>query len=252
MPATSGSAATAAGAHINPEPASVALLGMGLAGLAAAAKKEERMKKLFILAILAIGFYSPAYALMQEIDFDGVSSMTNIDNQYQSLGVNFSTFGDSGFSDGSAYARSSSAAKSSPNVIGGFRTTSDYFWLNSNWVTGRADFVDPTNYVRIWANPANLSLSAWLIAYDSEGYVLDTVYLSLAELGQGGWLIYSSPTWNISRIEFSGYERRAAFDNLKFAVPDTQQPVIPEPTTMLLLGSGALGLAGLRFRKKRS
>ncbi|MBI5055411.1 MAG: hypothetical protein HZB61_02155 [Nitrospirae bacterium] len=205
------------------------------------------MKKLFTL--LAVTILVSAFAIHADavvaINFDDVSNLTMIDNQYSAFGVIFSTYGAAGYSDGHAYARNSSLSASNPNVIGGNR--SGYTYLNDTYITGRADFSAPANNVEIWAKPFSTdNLLAWMKAYDANGNLLDTFNISGSVQGEAFLLSITRPDYDISRVEFSGASKRVTFDN--FSVN-----VAPEPVSSILFMTGG-AILGVRryFKKKRS
>ncbi|MBI4847321.1 MAG: hypothetical protein HY808_01905 [Nitrospirae bacterium] len=203
------------------------------------------MKKLFtffVVTILASSFAIHADANVA-INFDDVSNLTVIDNQYSTFGVIFSTYGAAGYSDGHAYARNSSLSASSPNVIGGNK--SGYTYLNDTYIAGRADFSTPANNVEIWARPFSTdNLFAWMKAYDTNGNLLDTINISGSVQGEASLLSIMRPDHDISRVEFSGANKRVTFDN--FSVN-----VAPEPVSSILFITGGAVLGVRRYFKKK-
>lgn len=55
----------------------------------------------------------------------------------------------------------------------------------------------------------------------------------------------------ITSITLNMYNGNLKLDNLKYELVNTQQPV-PEPSTMLLLGSGLVGIVAWRYRKHQA
>ncbi len=194
--------------------------------------------------ILVIGIFficSSAYALVT-IDFDDVNSHTKIDTYYKHLGVMFLTEGESGYSDGHAYARSSSLAKSPSNVIAGYK--SGYTYLNDKHNWGVALFDGLTDRVSIWAEPyGSKTLFAWIKAYGPSGYLLEKVVLLGSVGGEGEELSITTISPSIAKVEFSGNGKRVCFDNFSF---NELTPIIPEPKTLLLMISGIIGMVALR------
>jgi len=166
--------------------------------------------------------------------------------------------------------------------IGGFYSVSGITFSNAKWVTnfglpgtsgplGLADnsgfpfFTPPTSPIvgvfNIASNLVSIAMfdvgmaGAQLVAYDSVigGSVVSSD--SFTGIGQGvgqfGTLSVSGP--GILRIELSQIvdgdqlspKDGMGWDNLTF------QPV-PEPSTMLLLGSGLAGIVGWRYRKQQA
>ena len=88
------------------------------------------------------------------------------------------------------------------------------------------------------------------VTVDAEGYSGNNLIYTQSETAYNG-----SPTWydfnfmGIDRLVFIGYG-----DNTDYAVDNFTYNLnpVPEPTTMLLLGSGLISLAGFRRKMKNS
>jgi hypothetical protein len=115
----------------------------------------------------------------------------------------------------------------------------------------RMDFVGPlvTNFVTIDIVGSGLSIGASLTAFGHDGEVLDSIthyYYGTTGI-PSAMTIITPPGREIESILFNGGLNPSAAASIATLEFGRTTPV-PEPSTMLLLGSGLLGLLG--FRKK--
>ncbi len=68
-------------------------------------------------------------------------------------------------------------------------------------------------------------------------------------------MILSGPLINVTSVQFQAFtsesEGEPGGENNEFSVAGMNIAPVPEPATMLLFGTGLLGLAGLRLRRKK-
>lgn len=219
------------------------------------------MKKCFVLLccsmflFLCIGFVNTANAVIMNINFDnvGLNAGDIITDQYSAMGVNFSLIDTPvGYIAGPAARSIAPHPDYYPSATAGiaivpgnnpsdpfydikidFDTNIDYFSINSfdsdEDVRLRA-YLDDVEVANMY-QPSGTNHQEWLL-----------------ELGAiDGGLLFNSVVIDVVPGELGSVEGGPeAFDNLVFnTVP------VPEPATMLLLGLGLIGVAGLRKKLQK-
>jgi hypothetical protein len=231
--------------------------------------KEKEMRiivvKLLVVLLIVFGFGLNAHAVT--IDFDTLpgmyfssSNFTGVvpiesqlsDQLHTSTGAVFSTL-----SSGVAYVAvvdidtnfdppwGGDHSSSPPNAIGGVDTYGRLRFAESIQV----EFFDPlnraslatTDYVSITGD--NNQAIGWLQieAFDVDGVAIGSDRLTESSGTTGLTVNVSAP--DIHRIVISSQDGNIAWDDLTF---NTVTAVVPEPSSLLLIGTGLLGLVGIR------
>ena len=184
------------------------------------------LASILVTVFLAIG--SAAYALPTVINFDGLGSLEAITNQYAADGINFEN----------AVALTSWNYSFAP-----MRYTGNVVAYSGSSSSSTFLFDQDVTYFTLLVTASNYSLS--LNMYDGANSLIRT-YSSY--ISQGIWHSMTPDLTgvNVRKIVLSGNADQFGYDEITYNLGNS---VVPEPATLLLLGSGLLGLVGIRKRR---
>ncbi|MCP4632961.1 MAG: PEP-CTERM sorting domain-containing protein [candidate division Zixibacteria bacterium] len=201
------------------------------------------MMRHFILALIAIMLITGTANALTILDFEGLpddyyyyGGNNNLGDYYE--GVEFGT----------------RATVLDRNIYGYNDTgypphSGDAALFTDRFFTGeiRVDFDNATNHAELWYNSF---FDLYLEAYDADGNMLTS------DWGDGvrydnAFLEVNTGGFDIAYVLIHDHGYFFTIDDFGWEEGDSGSDPIPEPTTILLMASGILGLAGIsRFRKK--
>jgi hypothetical protein len=214
------------------------------------AKLEEKfMKKPFVFfgfVFLIMLFAANANAFV--LTFDGLQQDEEILNYYNG------GFGSDGSGPGPNYGVTFSGtalALNSGNYADNPSPPGILYWLTANpYMDVAAGFT--TGFSFYYSAPYYTGGISVYSGLDGAGTLLASFSLPLTTPGPSGenyndWVPIGVSFSGIAEsVQFTGTADYIGFDNVTFG---SATPTVPEPSTLLLLGSGLLGLVGLRWRR---
>jgi hypothetical protein len=192
------------------------------------------MKKVILFLVILVFASSPAWAQVL-LNFEGLPDAhyfyggnTNLGGYYS--GVNFgldATILDAviyGYNNGGYPPHSGNAVLfSKTNPVLRMDFTGGFVNSVSAWYTSAYDF--------------------YMEAYNSSDVLLTSIS-GASNIGSNSQLSLSTPGYDIAYVQFHDFGDFYTLDDIAY------NPV-PEPGTLMLLGSGLLGLGAFRFRRKK-
>lgn len=191
------------------------------------------------------------------IDFDNLpgggtlAPGTVLTDQYAGLGITFSAFEDGSLVDSAVVDSFIGPAFPPYHAANYWGNTPDNAFSQRHDAL-RMTFAEPVSGVTWYTQPHSLVWSVTFEARDIDGVLLETV-VATSPLGPPtSWVLTSFTAGNISRIDgFQQTDDHAwGLDNLSFVTGTG--PVVPEPSTLTLLGIGLTGLCSRRWRRQRT
>ena len=197
------------------------------------------MKKV-LFALMAVATLASVSHALTVVDFEGLPDAnyyfggnTNLGGYY--AGLNFGA--DATILDQAIYGYNS----------GGYPPHSgDAVLFSVSDPVIRVDFSSATNHAELWYTTAT---DLWLEAYDSGNNLLTSSTAGGSNYGSNSFL---DVNWGSNSIAYVLIHDTGDFFTVDdFGWEDTGGHPVPEPTTVLLMASGLLGMGGIsRFRRK--